>query len=151
MRLLCLALVFGSLISCGKPLLLYKHLPHFKEQIDIKKSEHLFINQKILYDRPNWVDESYSYRLNIEIFDSTATINKAKLDVQDSSILKVNYSLSSVWLWEQEDREISGWIMIIKWTNDHIVFKENIRVIDKQRDKKLIFRGRRKITLANST
>jgi hypothetical protein len=88
------------------------------------------------------IDEEYCYTLSLEIIDTTAAKTKIMLDLQtDALIVKARYGRYSVWNWNDENNTVSGQIEILKWDQNKVILKENIRAADFRRKEEKRFVG----------
>lgn len=133
---------------CTPNLLMYKYKPFFTENNIIKNEGDYLLCQIIKYNRPLIIDEEFRYIINFNFKDTIAAKNKRKLDLSiDTTIVKCYFGFFSVWIWEDIRKINSGKIEILKWDDNGIKIKEDIKVYDDIRKKRFMkFKGKRIFT-----
>ena len=142
-RLLLIFILPITLASCvSTNVLTYKHRKHFKERNIITSDSIFTLYQDASYNRPNIVDEEFSYYLDLTFLDTTVAKTKRILNLAtDTTIVKGHYGISSVWSWGGDSTKVSGQIEIIHWGNDGITIKENVHTKDFRRKQAKRFKG----------
>jgi hypothetical protein len=103
----------------------------------------LNIQQEVCYNVPSIIDEELCMQLNFFIIDTVHAMNK-DLDLsKDTSLVKCNFDISSVWNWEPESVLISGSIKLISKTATTIKIRLDVNVYDSKRSKRYIYKGTR--------
>jgi len=129
----------------ARPLLKYKNKRFFEEKSIISKNEENVLFQQICYDKPRVIDEEYCHNLKITFLDLDKAKSKKIIDIKtDTSIVKFNYGIFSIWNWSDEKNEITGTIEILDWGKEEVQLKENILINDIRRNRKRVLQGRRK-------
>lgn len=149
LRVTFLSFVLISLFSCHPAnILTYKYKRYYHEKSTLFRDTTIELEQRIRYNRPNTVDEEFSYFLNMSIIDTAAAIQRKRLYlVADTSIVRSYGGRFSVWDWESEGNTVSGWVKILRWGAHRITVKENVSVYDRHRKEKKRFKGRRTFRL----
>jgi len=108
-----------------------KNHPNFSERSVITSDSVKTLVQDVLYNRPGVIDEEYSYMLRYKLIDTTAAKEKRILDLsKDTSIVKTQYFLASVWNWSEPNNLVSGTIEVVHWETNKIILKQNVYVED---------------------
>lgn len=148
-KTLQIIIILSACISCNSSnILKYKNQRFFEEKSVISLKEKNVLYQQVCYDKPKVIDEAYCHTLKITFIDLEEAKRKRFIDIKaDSAIVKLDYSISSVWNWSDEKNEITGNIEILKWGNKEVKLKEHIHINDIRRKEKVHFKGRREFTI----
>lgn len=141
-RVFCLLLI---LTGCGKiNILKLKYRLYYTEKSEITNDTVFTLYQRVIYDKPNVIDEEFSYNLTLTFIDTAAAKAKKTLNlITDSSIVKAGYDIFSIWNLEDERNRLTGGIKILNWNSNAITLKENITVYDRRRNEIRRYSGTR--------
>jgi hypothetical protein len=116
---------------------------YYKEHSGIITDSIFKLYQNVRYDRPNIIDEEFSYTLSLTFLDTTAAKAKKNLNLAtDTLIVKSRYGVFSIWNWEGEEKtKVTGRIKIIAWDKNAIKIKETIFVSDEIRKETKKYKG----------
>lgn len=144
-RLIFSFFLLCTFVSCSwQNLLNYKYFEHYEEKNFFVIDKDVQLSQSICYNKPHIIDEEHCYDLNLIFLDSSLAILKKKIDLEtDTSIVKVNYGIFSIWNWRDENNHISGHVEILAWNNESITLKEDILVVDHRRNNAKKLKGKR--------
>jgi len=121
-----------------------KNKKYFDEKNQFLIDSSLKVIQKVGYDEPHTVDESYSLILTLEIVDTLNARLKKDLDLTiDTALIRCHFDISSVWNWEDEKTTITGNIVIVSWTNEKLEFNFNVTVLELRNSRTFIYKGNR--------
>jgi len=121
-----------------------KNKKYFDEKNQFFIDSSLKIIQKVGYDEPHTVDESYSLTLTLNVVDTLNARLKKNLDLTlDTALIKCRFDISSVWNWEDEKTTITGNVIIVSWTNEKIEFNFNVTVLELRNNRAFIYKGNR--------
>jgi hypothetical protein len=136
MRSLFFIFVLFIFTSCTKSNRVFVSIHPFYKLYNYfeKDTNSITLTQKLKYNIPWVIDESFSKTLSIQI---NSPVLKTKLRL-DTSIIKVTYNRSSTWQFgEEEVFKVKGWVILKKITANKIVIRESIKLKD------LKYKGRR--------
>ncbi len=96
------------------------------------------------YDKPNSVDDEHEFILTLDFIDTANAKLKKVLNLsQDTSIIKCNFDISSVWNWGKDNTINTGDVIIHSWTNKKIELEFNINVSHTNTGWTYIYKGNR--------
>jgi len=101
-------------------------------------------NQTVTYDEPNTFDEQTWTKLEIQINDTTAFLQKRILHFSnDSSVAKHYFTVSNVWRSNQDKTSITGQVQLLSITHEGILLKLNLTVTSLKTQNQFIYTGER--------
>lgn len=142
---LIISLVLTSCVSSN--VLTYQKRKYYTENNIITSDTIFKLYQNACYNKPGVIDEEFCYYLKLTFIDTSAAKTKRILDLEtDTSIVRSEYGIFSVWNWSNENNKTKGKIEIIHWDRDSIILKENVIATDYRRKDTKRFKGTRTFT-----
>jgi len=130
---------------------LYKGKHYSEERTSRLHSDSTFsIYFEVSYDVPESVDEEHSHLLYLTI--SSSSLNKGKIYniPKDSSIIKAEYRLKSIWRIGKINSEVTGTVEIVSQSKKEIILRFNFIVKELRTNKTYRYDGVRQFVKRRS-
>lgn len=125
----------------------YKDKPNYTETNHFLTDSIWRFQQTVAYDEANTFDEQIWTKLEIEIKDTTAFLQKRILDFSnDSSVAKYYFTISNAWhsnRFNLDTFSITGQVQLLSITHEGISLKLNLTVTSLKTQNQFIYTGER--------
>jgi hypothetical protein len=122
----------------------YKSKPNYTESNQFLTDSIWRLRQTVEYNIPNMSDEETWTKLEIQIKDTTAFLQRRILDLKDDSLVAKHYfKVVRIWNNDQDSTSITGQIQLLSLTHEGILLNLNLKVSSLKTQNQFIYTGKR--------